>query len=211
MYILLENDQKAHLGPIEWNPRMFQNVLKDDLNIITSLPTTKTDNDIITINDTLKIYPAQYVYPTTHNSKIEQYAGPFWSIVNGVAIGTFTNVPVSLEAAKNAVKGTVANNRWVSEVSGITLNIQGQDVFITTQRGERDIFLQALQQTDTNSTRLWKFNNVWLTLTYTDLQQIVTAVVTHIQDLFTWEQSKFVEIDAATSLSQLDGINLQLV
>jgi hypothetical protein len=207
-YILLENDNQAHLGPIEWNSRMFQNILKDDLGIDITLPVSKSDTNIIDITTSIKIYPASYVYPNTHNPKIEQFAGPVWTIVNGEAIGTFTNVPASVPAVKNTLKAVVAQNRFIEETKGVLITVQGQEVFVTTSRGERDIFLQALQLMGSSDTRLWKFNDIWLTLTQSDLQSIVTAIVAHIQSAFTWENSKVVEIDAATTLVTLDGIVL---
>lgn len=207
-FILIENETTVHLGPMAWNQRMFQNVIKDELGVDITLPISNDNSQVFEINANFKLIPAEVIYPNTHNPKIEQFAGPFWSVTNNFGTGTFTNVPANIDAVKNALKATVAQNRFVEETKGITLTIQGQEVSVTTARVERDIFLQALQLMGPSDTRLWKFNDIWLTLTQSDLQNIVTAVVTHIQDAFTWEQSKVVEIDTATTLVALDGIVL---
>lgn len=212
-YVLIENDQTVYLGPIEWNSAMFQHVLKSELNIITNIPIKNTDNIVFDVNGTIKIRPANYVYPEAHNPKIQQFAGPVWNIEvgTGIAIGTFTNVDKTVESVKNSLKSEIAENRWTYETGGIIVTVQGQSVSVTTKRGDRDIFLQALQQTDLNGTRLWKFNDIWLTLTYSDLELIVNSIINHIQTAFAWEQQKIIEIEAANTLPQLDGINLQVV
>lgn len=208
MFILIENEQTVHLGPLHWNQNVFQSYIKDDLEIDTNLPVKNDTNDPIIINSNFKIIPVNIVYPDTHNPKIEQYAGPFWTIVNNVATGTYTNSPKPIDVVKNELKAIIATNRWIEETKGITVNIQGQDVRATTKRGERDIFLQALQLMTPTDTKDWKFGNIWLTLTYTDLQTIVTAIVTHIQSAFNWDKAKGTEIDNAMDLNSLDAIML---
>jgi hypothetical protein len=208
MYVLIENEQVVHLGPINWNPRMFASSIRDDLDIDFELPKQYDSIEPIVINNEFKILPAQLAYPAAHNSKIEQYAGPFWSVANGVAIGAYTNVPKNIEIVRNDLKALVAADRWREEVKGISINIQGQDVWVTTARGERDIFLQSLQLMQPTDTRLWKFGDKWLTLTYADMQTIVGAIVAHIQSGFDWDNSKSVEIDAAATLEDLDKIQL---
>jgi hypothetical protein len=193
---------------MEWNQRMFQNVIKDELGVDIALPISNDSNQVFVVNSNFKLIPVVSVYPNTHNPKIEQFAGPFWTVTNNVGTGTFTNVSANIDAVKNTLKAIVAQNRFVDETKGILLTVQGQEVLVTTSRGERDIFLQALQLMGSSDTRLWKFNDIWLTLTQSDLQSIVTAIVAHIQNSFAWEQSKVVEIDAATTLVTLDGIVL---
>jgi hypothetical protein len=210
MYVLIENEQYVHLGPINWNQRMFTSHIAEDLEIDISLPKQYESAAPIVINDNFKILPATLVYPSAHNSKIEQYAGPFWSVVDNTAIGTFTNSPKNIDVVRSDLKIIIANNRWREETKGITINIQGQDVFVTTTRGERDIFLQSLQLMQPTDTRLWKFNTIWLTLTHVDMQTIVSAIVNHIQAAFDWDNSKHIEIDSSQTLEDLDKIQLTI-
>jgi len=211
MYVLIENEQIIHIGPIHWNQKMFQNYIKDDLELDISLSIQNTSLDPIVINNTLKILPAILEYPATHNPKIEQFAGPFWNVVDNFATGTFTNVPKDVNVVKGELKNVVATNRWIEETKGITINIQGQDVSVSTNRGERDIFLQALQLMTSADTKNWKFGDIWLTLTYTDLQTIVNAIVAHIQSVFDWDKAKCIEIDNANTLPDLDTIQLTII
>jgi len=63
MYVLIENEQIIHIGPIHWNQKMFQNYIKDDLELDISLSIQNTSLDPIVINNTLKILPAILEYP----------------------------------------------------------------------------------------------------------------------------------------------------
>lgn len=198
MFVLIDQYQQVHLGPIHWNATVIQNFINDEFGTMVVLPSTPPSNIPIVINDTHQLLPAELVHPKTHNPTIEQYAGPFWSVVNNVAIGTYTNTPRSLDVIKNELFATAAHNRWMKEVGGITLVIQNKAISVSTQRGERDTFFHALQTLSPTDTRTWKFKEGWLTLTYTDLQSIVNAIAAHVQSAFDWEQTKIVEINAAT-------------
>ncbi len=198
MFVLIDQYQQVHLGPIQWNARIIQNFISDEFGLLVALPSTPQTNVPIIINSTLQILPTKLVYPDTHNPIIEQYAGPFWSVLNNVAIGTYTNIPRPLNSIKNELLTTIAHNRWLKEVSGITLVVQNNTVAISTQRGERDTFFHALQTLDPTAVRTWKFNEIWLTLTSSELRSIVDAIATHVQNAFDWEQAKIAEINAAT-------------
>lgn len=210
MYTLIESKQYVHLGPIPWNQQMFQTYLEDLVHVRLNLPAQYNSETPINIDGHYVIFFTKLEYPQPFNPKIEQYAGPFWNIVNGQAVGTYTAVPKPIDSVKSELKTIVADNRWREETKGITVNIQGVDVFITTQRGERDIFLQSLQLMGPTDVRSWKFGNIWLELTYTDMQTIVNAVVTHIQTVFDWDKAKGLEIDNAQDLTELDNIKLTM-
>lgn len=213
MFVLMENNLQLHLGPMHWHQPMFQRYINDELQLPATLPFRKEDNLPIEITPNLHIFPATEVYPVSQNSKIEQYAGPYWDITNNFATGTYINVPKPVTQVQNELKAILANNRWVYETQGITLTVQGHDVFIITARGERDIFLQSLQLMSPGDLRPWKFDNIWLTLTYADMQFIVGSIVAHIQNAFAWEQARIAEIDAVdvnsvNALTELDLIQL---
>jgi hypothetical protein len=207
-YVLIENGTLVHLGPIEWRPRMFLSYIEDDLELEgVTLPATAPAAPI-QISETFAIHVARTVEPAQHNAKIKQLAGPTWAIVEGVAIGTYTSVDKPIEQVKGELKGVVANNRWAQEVAGFSMELQGQTVRITTQRGDRDIFLQTYQLMAEEDTKQWKFGATWLTLTKAEILAIVTSVVSHVQASFTWEQTTVAAIEGAVSLEALDALNL---
>ena len=106
------------------------------------------------------------------------------------------------------MKSIVADNRWKLETAGVKVTIQGQELSITTARGERDIYLQALQLG--SDAKSWKFdNNTWLVLSLAELQTIVTAIVTHIQAAFDWENSLITNIDSLNTLAELAALELR--
>ena len=91
-FIIVENQEIIHLGPIDWKQRLFQSVIRDELELDFVVPLTNDTNEPVIINEQFKIFPVILVYPTTHNSKIEQYAGPFWEFGVSIATGTYINV-----------------------------------------------------------------------------------------------------------------------
>lgn len=207
-FILLENLTTPHLGPIEWRPRMFKSYLEDELEITTILPQTNTG--IVEINPTLSIYPARIVEPEIHNPKINQYAGPTWSVVNGEAIGQYISIDKDINTVLQELKGAVASKRWEEEIKGIPMTIQALPVVIDTSREGRRMFLDALNVLPDNSTVGWKFNDTFINITKLDLQSIVNAISAHVQACFSWEQQKISELDAASlvSLNALDSVQL---
>ena len=52
----------------------------------------------------------------------------------------------------------------------------------------------------------WKFPETWLTITKQELGYIVSQGVAYIQGCFDWEVQKNAEIDACTTLAELDAI-----
>lgn len=205
-YVLVNIGQVIN-GPRAWNYRSFESTLLDDLQIEYSLPMSKDDEDIITINGTTVIYPAELVYQNC-NQKTEYLHGPFWDFSSGKAIGTFEIVQHPLEVIKLALKAKVAENRWLKEIKGIKVTVQGVELDISTNRGERDIFIQKYLLLGDSETIQWKFGNTWLTLTKSDLSLIVSSINQHVQDQFDWEITKHSEIDAATLHEGLDAVDL---
>jgi hypothetical protein len=207
MFCIIENNQVI-LGPVNWNQRRFQNVLLDDCEVTIDLPYSN-DNTPIIVSDSIIICPLKEIVQPSLNSKIEQFAGPFLTVNDdNTATLTYQVIDQSVDNVKTDLKTIIAHNRWLLETNGITVNIQNTDVNITTMRQDRDIFLQALQLGSNN--QAWKFdNNIWLTLPTSDLQTIVTAIVSHVQMSFDWESAKITEIDSCTDLSSLDSIVLK--
>lgn len=207
MHYVLVNNGSVILGPVAWNYRMFQKSLNDDLEITgVQLPTTKDDATPIVIDANTRILSARYATPPVHNPRIEFLQGPYWTFDNDEAVGSYVVENLQIEAAKNFLKEQAANVRWKQEVAGIKVTIQGKDYTVDTNRGSRDIFLQAVQLGVDGKT--WKFPEGWVVLSLAELQTIVTAVITHVQARFAWEAQTAANIEAATILNDLINIEI---
>lgn len=206
MFVLLENNQIVS-GPNHWNKRKLQSILLDDYEIEYELPLANDANQFFEINSELRILPVIGETVPAFNPKIEQLAGPFVEVSENSVTLSYQKSDKDITSVKNELKNIIADNRWKLEVNGIAVNVQGQDIKLSTARGERDIFLQALQLGHTD--QQWKFGDIWLTLSLSDLQTIVTTIVSHVQMAFNWESEKIAEIDSATTLPVLDSIVLK--
>lgn len=204
MHILIA-DNVILTGPREWSKRVFERVLSEELNVTANLPQEPPGALLL---DTAKVLPVVYTSAPDINPRTQILNGPFWAFMDDVAIGTFVPQYKNIDAVKNELKAEVAHNRWVREVSGTSANIQGVNVTLTTERGDRDMFAQALLLQMDGKT--WKFpNGVWLTLSLADLQQVVTAISNHISAAFVWEAGVCAVIDAATEITELELVSTE--
>lgn len=194
-------------GPKTWSFRAFEYTLRNDLDIDYNLPPFKNDLEPIIINEDVKILPARYE-SIPYNPKIEYLDGPFWTFSSTEAVGTFEVKPADINWVKVELKKRLAYNRWIREESGTTAVIQSHTLTIDTRRGFRDIFLQKYQLMTDNDTVVWKFPETWLTLTKADLGIALQAIVIHIETHFNWEAATSVAIDSATTLAELDAIDI---
>lgn len=205
-YVLVSGD-RVIAGPRPWARFFFESILRDDLDIVYSLPNSKTDLEPIEIAQDVRILPVELI-EQPYNPKIEYLHGPFWNFANNVATGTYEIRENELEAIKNALKRQTAINRWIKESRGVTVTIQNTEVTVDTSRGNRDIFIQKLLLMPDGTTVRWKFPECWLTLTKSDLQTAVTAGAVYVEQQFAWESAKVIEIDACTTAQELDAIDL---
>lgn len=208
MYVLVSNGRVLN-GPRAWAYRSFKNTLEEELEITYNLPVNKTDGLAIHINDNVKIYPATIDDNIPYNPKIEYLHGPFWNFTDNVATGTFIVQQNSIESVKAYLKSVVASNRYSKEIEGIKQTIQGIEVSVETDRNTRNIFFQKYLLMAENETVGWKFPEAWLTLTKSELGNIVANAASHIENKFNWEANKVVEIDSANTHAELDSILLE--
>jgi hypothetical protein len=204
---VLENNNYVINGPREWNYRSFESTLEEDLEIEYKLPTSKNDEEIITIDENTHIYPARYDYPT-YNQKIEYIHGPFWDFSTGIAIGTFEVLRKPIEDIRVNLKQKVAANRYTKEIAGTKITMHDTEVTIDTSRDARNIFIQQLMLMEDTATVQWKFPEGWLTLTKSELGLVVLTGAAYIQAQFEWEVAKGIEIDTTETAEELDLIDV---
>lgn len=213
MYVITDHNNNANfviLGPIAWKPRYISDILYDELDeevIVTQADEAKVPFEPY---PGIKIRKCTVVYEDLANSKIHQHQGPVWTYddeneeIQATATWSVQDKPIDL--VKGELKSIVSDERWKKENIGVTLTIQAQDVWCDTSRGNRDIFLQKYVMMADDEVIRWKFPTVWLNLTKPELGYIVSEGSKYIQGCFDWESDLSAEIDAATTLEQLDSI-----
>jgi len=212
MYILIEKTHNGeffvHLGPIDWKPRRFQSIISDDLEIDFQVPISNNTNEVIIVNEIVRIVPVIDIgiTATIFNTKIQQLIGPYYNFYDTYAEMYFNvqNKPIS--TVKAELKLIIATNRYKYENIGVNITIQNQSVIALTNREDRSLYLQAYQLSKDNIN--WKFGNNFLTLSNADLGNIVNSVANHVQSVFDWEHQKQQEIDNCSLLTELDLINV---
>jgi hypothetical protein len=205
MYAVVYKD-RVIVGPMDWNRGIFQGSLEKE-KITATLPRVAPEELPYTVNEDAKIYNVEEVRPEM-NPMVEFYYGPLWEITETKVIANYEVVDSPIESARINFKQQAADERYKKEVSGTKLNIQNTEVTIDTSRDGRNIFVQKYALMADGETVNWKFPESWLTLTKTELGQIVAAGATHIQSAFDWEKTINDEIDAATTKEELLAIEI---
>ena len=132
--------------------------------------------------------------------------GPFYNFYDNYADEYYKADDKPLEITKTELKQIISANRYKYETKGISANIQNTSITLSTAREDRGMYLQAYQS-GLDSVN-WKFGNIFLSLTNTELKQIAETINSHIQSCFDWENSKTTEIDEKTTLEELDSVIL---
>lgn len=206
MYVLVNNGYVIN-GPRTWNNRSFENTLSEELDISLKLPQYRDSLDIIQIDENTTIYHVELQQPN-YNPKTQYPHGPFWDYSTGIAIGTYEVLDKPVDHVKAELKLKLADNRYLGEISGITIDLQGISIKLDTCRNNSDVFLQRyilMADTDTIS---WKFSEGWLTLSKIEVKSIVDTIHNFVQSQFDWENSKIQEIDSLETLIELDELNI---
>lgn len=208
-YALVHNNQ-IKVGPRDYHKAFFEDYLRE-INNDQYLPMVYESSEVIHIADKLDILPVSEPVIPAHNTLTEQLAGPYYDITTTIIHPSYEIAPVPLDAVKNTLKAKLAENRYNLEVSGTKTTIQSKELTLDTGRGDdRNIWFQALFLLPEGSTQNFKFpkEQVWLELSKAEIQQIVTAIMTHVQMAFEWEATKIAEIDAATTKEELEAIDI---
>lgn len=203
-YLLVENRQTVLLGPIVWKPRFIQSEL-DDLEVSFIVP--PTEQGYLKINDNLEIIPIVEAPDPGHDPLYEELAGPYYTYNGNTATMTYTKVDRKLDDVKGSYKQLAAAARYTRETSGTSATVGDSTISLATDVASRANYLNLLN-TVGEGTINYKTNGVFVALNATDLQALVDAVNTHVQDAFNWEKGILDQIDAATSIEELKAINL---
>lgn len=195
------------LGPSRWNRFRFENTIFEECDEFSVTLDNRNDGlSAIDVSADIKILPVQGTPDPAFNSKIEMLHGPFWEFTDTAAISSYIVNPLPVEAVKNQLKAVLADERYKKEIAGTTITVQSTTVTIDTARGSRDIMTQQYLLMGDSDSVLWKFPQSWLTLTKSEVGDIVRAGAAYVQTQFQWEAELIADIDAAATLEQLDAI-----
>ena len=209
MFLITNLQHHVIIGPRpDWHQKLFQHAVDEEfengdiphaVTIPGAAPTSNT-----TLNNSVIVYHVTDIGITgDYNPKIQKLDGPYFTFTD-IATSNLIAVNKDIVQVRHELKEIAANTRWIREIKGTTITLQGSTVSLDTNRGSRDIFLQAYQLGSNGA--VWKFPSCWLTLSNAELGLIVEAVMGHVQTCFVWESTIDAEIDAATTLTALDKI-----
>ena len=205
MFIIIENNLVI-LGPMNWKPTAFESCILDDCEFEVKLPKSNNERLPIIVNENIKILPVKDIgISNEYNSLTQWLNGPYYNLYDDYAEVYYTAYDKPIDILKSELKSEVSANRYKYENQGITIEINQHNVFIFTNRSDRNLYIQAYQLGSDNIK--WKFGDIFLILSNADLGKIVTAGASHIQAVFDWESSKFIEIDSASDLITLAAIS----
>lgn len=205
MFVIIHNNQVV-LGPMRWNRFRFENFLEEEHEVSFTLPSSNTDTALV-LSEEFKILPIQTTPNPDYNSRIEMLQGPFWEFTDTHAISSYQVEPLAIEAVKNTLKAEAATHRWNRNSSSVQVPIADKVYKFSTDRDTINLLNNALIASATSFN--WKLDpNSWVTLTNTELQIILDAISAHIQTGFDSEYAKIAEIDAATTLNELNNIEI---
>lgn len=195
------------LGPMRWNRFRFENEIFEECDEFSVTLADRNDElSAVVVSDDIKILPVQGTPNPDFNSKIERLQGPFWEFTETAAVSSYVVESLPIDAVKNQLKAVLAGERYRKEVKGTTATVQGTEVTVDTARSSRDVLTQQYLLMGDSDTVQWKFPQGWLTLSKTEVGDVVRAGAAHIQTQFEWEAEMIADIDAATTLEQLDAI-----
>jgi len=197
------------LTSLRWNNLYIQDVFKVRYNINLELPYNEPPPEFFPfqINDDITIYLAEEQREFISNTLVQGYVGPRWEYTDTKVIAHYDIVDYTLDVAKTNYRSVAANLRYEKEISGIEVFIQNITFKIETTRQEKLKYInQLLLMNDSDSVN-WKFtDNIWLTITKSDIQSILTSINNHVQLAFNYELDLNNQINAANSFSDLEAI-----
>jgi hypothetical protein len=193
MYALI-NGQELLLGPIAFNYRMINSVLEEELEVDFRVTSQDYQSVPLSFTEDIKILPARNEIPE-HDPRFQTISQTSHEITDTEVVFSYGVADKSLEQIKEEYKAAVAPERWNKENTTVTVTINDKEITVSTSRDNRLSLVSKLLSGD--GPYNFKFNDgVWVEISKTDLQTILTEIDTVVQAAFDWELAKLAEIDA---------------
>ena len=197
MYALIHNSQLI-LGPIQWNYRLINGEL-EDLEIDARVSPRDYENVPFTFDENTYLIPAVQIIPE-YDGRFQSVGNFDWEIIqeNDVPVRVEMTYPISnktLDQIKQEYKSQLPDIRRQKETQIIDVTLGETTVQVSTSREERVSFVSKLVSSP--GPHNFKFeNDVWLQITTTELEYVISQIDAKVQEAFDWEYSKVQEIDA---------------
>jgi hypothetical protein len=208
MLYAIVHKNRVVVGPLAWAQKYFTNVLKIRHRVQANIPGQAPEEMPYTVDEHTAIYEVVENKPEL-DPMVQAYRGPLWEISQTHVTANYEVHDHQIATARNNFRHLAAHERYKKEIAGTKTTVQGMEVTIDTARGNREIFVQKFLLMGNDDTVNWKFPEAWLTLTKTDLGQVVQAGAQHIQDCYDWEKAINDQIDAAENAQQLYAIEIE--
>lgn len=204
MYALV-NGQQLLLGPIAFNYRMINSEL-EDLEVDFRVTSQDYQSVPIIITEDIRILPAIREDPE-YDPRFEYLSNAIYEIKETEVIFRTTKIEKTLEQIKNEYKEGVKPERQRKENTTITVTIQDTPITVSTSRESRLELISKLLGND--GPYNFKFDSgIWLEITKTDLQHVISQIDLKVQEAFDWELSKLSEIDACETKEQVYDVEI---
>ena len=197
MYALIHNSQLI-LGPIQWNYRLINGEL-EDLEVDARVSPRDYENVPFTFDENTYLIPAVQNIPE-YDGRFQSVGNFDWEIIqeNDVPVRVEMTYPISnktLDQIKQEYKSQLPDIRRQKETQIIDVTLGETTVQVSTSREERLSFVSKLVSSP--GPHNFKFeNDVWLQITTTELEYVISQIDAKVQEAFDWEYSKVQEIDA---------------
>ena len=208
-YLLVQNKQIVILGPITWRQRFIQteiNDLIDDGELTIDYTVPATEQGYINIGNGFEIFPVELTTPA-FDPIYEELSGPFWTYENNVATGIYTVNTLSIEKIKGHLKQVVTAERYRKQNLGTTVAIANTTFSVSTDTNTINSLLSLANNTGSDTIN-YKSPNGFISLTGTDIQNVVNQIHGYIPTQFNWEKTTNETIDNADDITTLQAIEI---
>lgn len=204
MFALLNNNELV-LGPIEFNYRLINSVLEDELEVDYRIKPSDHSRVPIFITETIKLLKVIEDKPE-YDSRHEKIYLSRYEILNDNIVFYYEKSFVDLDIIKSKYSEIISNERWIRENSGHIIHlINNTEVKISTNRETRISLVTKLASR--SGSYNFKFGDIWVEITGEDLGNIIAKIDQKIQIDFDWELEKLNEITLCSSITELDLID----
>lgn len=210
MYALIHNSQLI-LGPIKYNYRMINSDL-EDLEVNAKVSPRDYENVPIQLDENTHLLSAVEIIPS-YDGRFSGLGNFEWEIIqeNEVPVRvemTYSINDKSLEQIKEEYKSQVTPIRREKENTVIDVVIGNNTISVSTSRESRLSFIS--KSLSSSGSYNFKFDNgIWLEVTTTELETIISQIDLKVQEAFDWEYLKLQEIDACISGEEVYAVILR--
>jgi hypothetical protein len=201
----LVNGNQLILGPIEFNYRLINSALEEDLELDYRIAPSDYLNVPILITQDIKLLKAEKQIPSFNNNAEEIFLSNY-IIVDDKVIFEYEKRNKDFEVVKNYYKNIISSERWKRENLGkIEITINEINLNVSTDRETRISLVTKL--TSGEGPYNFKFGSNWVEITSQDIKNIISKIDEKVQIDFDWEHSIIKQIDSCSSIFDIESID----